>query len=285
MKQLLAGLVLAVLAQAAGAANVPAAADPWSRVPAFPTSCYLKGDPVYAKFDPAIEAVDADIARQKEINDSIRQQQASVSRADPMEMARRMQEKMMADPQNAMKYMQGQQALAQQGNAEAVVAQSDKENQMKAEAEAVDKRFKAALHTANGPGNARWTALKKKLGIGMDSSSPGEMGVPAWAWTEWYAINREWDRAYRATCPAFFGTGGEAHAFMQKYRTYLVQERIPYDEKSDQAKVAAYAMFDTPAASYKSLATLNAVRDHIAMAQKVFGFRRPEPICHDAECK
>jgi hypothetical protein len=284
MKQILAGLILAVAAQAAGGANAPAAADPWSRVPAFPTTCYLKDDPVYVKFNPAIEAVDADIARQKEVNESIRQQHASASRADPMEMARRMQERMMADPQNAMKYMRGQQALGQQINA-GVVPASDKEKQMDAEAAAVNQRFKAALHTASGPGNDRWTALKKKLGIGMDSSSPGETGVPAWAWTEWYAINREWDRAYRATCPAFFGAGGQAHAFMQKYRAYLVQERIPYYEKFDQANVATYAMFDTPAASYKSLATLNAVHDHIAMAQKVFGFRRAEPICHDAECK
>jgi hypothetical protein len=284
MRQILAGLALAVLAQAACAANVPAAADPWSRVPAFPTTCYLNGDPVYSKFDPAIEAVDADIARQKEINASIRQRQSSASRADPMEMARRMQEKMMADPQNAMKYMRGQQALGQQTSA-AVVPASDRKKQMDAEAEAVNQRFKAALRTASGPGNDRWTALKKKLGIAMDSSTPGEMGVPAWAWTEWHAINREWDRAYRATCPAFFGAGGEAHAFMQKYRAYLVQERIPFEEKFDQGNVAAYAMFDTPAASYRSLATLNAVRDHIAMAQKVFGFRRPEPICHDAECK
>ena len=284
MKQLLAGLALAALAQVAGAANVPAAADPWARVPAFPTTCYRNDDPVNTRFDPAIEAVDADIARQKKVNDSIRQQQSSTAQADPMEMARRMQEKMMADPQSAMKYMQGQQALVQQGNAE-MVAQSDKENQMKAQAEAVNQRFKAAQHTANGPANARWDALKKKLGIAMDSTTPGEMGVPEWAWTEWYAINREWDRAYRATCPAFFGAGGQAHAFMQKYRAYLVQERIPYREKLDQGEVAAYAWTDTPAASYKSLATLNAVHDYIAMAQKVFGFRMPGPICHDAECK
>jgi hypothetical protein len=262
-------------------AAAPAATSPWSKVPAFPTTCYMKDDAVYAKLETAQAAVDANAAKQKALNNEIAERQKN---ADPMELAARMQEKMMADPQNAKKYIQDMQNLGQEINTETVPAM-DKEAAMKAEAGGVYKRFQAALEVANGPGNARWTALKKKLGIAMDSTGPGELGVPDWAWVEWHGILQEWDRAYRATCPAFYGAGGQAHQYMQRYKTYLLQERIPYYEKFDAATVANYEMFSTPAASYKSTATFDAVHDYIAMAQKVFGNRNYEPRCLNADCQ
>lgn len=278
--QLAACMAALVFSSAPGAQP---ATGPWAKVPAFPTTCFLKDDAIYAKLEPALASVDADSAKQKALNDEIAERQKNI---DPMELAALMQQRMMDDPQHAMEYIQNAQNLGQQINAEMVPAMA-KEDQMKAEAEAVNKRFEAALEVANGPGNARWAALKKKYGLPADhpaSRGVGEAGVPDWVWAEWHEINVEWDRAYRATCPAFFGAGGQANQFMQRYKNYLVQERIPYYEKFDAATVANYEMFSTPAASYKSTATFDAVHDYIVMAQKVFAFRRYQPICLSLDC-
>ena len=240
-------------------------------------------DAAYEKLDTARQAVIDDISKQKAINDQIAQQQRDQTSADPMELARRMQANMMKDPQNARKYMEQMQHVGQQVNA-GTVPTLDKDNQMKSEAEALNKRFQAALDVAGHSANERWAALKKKRGYGPLQPMPGEL-EPAWVYTEWNGIQQEWQRAYNATCPTFFGAGGQAHAFLARYKDYLVTERIPYYENFDAANVANYQMFNTPAASYKSLATLEAVKDHIGMAQTVFGYRKHEPICRGAVCK
>jgi len=277
---LAAALATLVYASAPGAQP---ATGPWAKVPAFPTTCFLKEDPVYAKLEPALASVDADRSKQSAINEGIAEKQKNT---DPMELMARMQQKMMDDPANAKKYIEQMQSLGQQANTESAPMYA-KEDHMKAEADAFNKRFAAAIEVANGQGNARWAALKKKYGLPADhpaSQGVGESGVPDWVWVEWHAINQEWDRAYKATCPAFFGAGGQATVFLKRYKDYLNQERIPYHEKFDQANVANYEMFSTPAASYRSLATFDAVHDYIVMAQKVFAFRRYEPICLNPEC-
>ena len=80
----------------------PTAADPWSRVPAFPTSCYSNDD-FGDKLTKALDAITVDLARQTKINEDIK---AKFDAMDMSEKARRMQAFMMKDPQQAMKYMQ-----------------------------------------------------------------------------------------------------------------------------------------------------------------------------------
>ena len=78
-----------------------AATGPWARVPAFPTGCYQNvapntADPFYANLEAAKAAVTADRERQVAINAQIEQEFNSI---DPMEMAQRMQQWMMSNPQ------------------------------------------------------------------------------------------------------------------------------------------------------------------------------------------
>ena len=169
-------------------------------------------------------------------------------------------------------------------NAETVPA-LEKEDQMKSEAEAVGKRYKAALDQAYAPGNARWTALKKKMGIAPDSRGPGELGVPDWAWAEWGAILREWDRAYAATCPQWWGTGGQFHAYMKRYKDYLDKERLPYYAKHEAAKQANEEMLGTANPAYKPTAMYDATEDYIKRAYEVFGQREYRPHCTADRCE
>ena len=259
------------------------ATGPWAKVPAFPTACYVsqEQEDFYKKMEEALAAVQAERYKQDEINTKIRESAQSV---DPMEMARRMQEFMMKDPQNAMKYMQGVQNLGQslQADQQAI---SDKEKQLAAEEKALIERYQAALAKSHAPGNARWDALKKKLGIPPDSRGPGESGVPDWAWKEWDVILREWDRAYQATCAQWWNASGPMHAYMKRYRDFLVQERIPYHHKgTDEPVLKNYQVMNVPSKGYRSVAEFVAVEDYIKRARGIFDQRMVRPRCTAKQC-
>jgi hypothetical protein len=153
------------------------------------------------------------------------------------------------------------------------------------ESKALMSRYEAALAQAYAPTNARWNALKKKLEIDPDSPGPSEMGTPDWAWTEWNIILNEWDKAYVANCAQWWAAGSPVHASMKRYKDWLVQERVPLEEKGDEAAKANYAMMDTPAGGYKSVAAMQAAEDYIRRAQRLFSYRLAEPRCPGGKCR
>lgn len=259
------------------------AASPWTKVPSLPTACYVsqERDDFYKTLEAALAAVQADHYKQNEINDKIRESAQSV---DPMEMARRMQENLMKDPQKAMQYMQGAQNLGLGVQADQQVT-FEKEKRLAAEEKALIERYKTALAKSHAPGNARWDALKKKLRIAPDSRSPGEMGVPDWAWKEWDAILREWDRGYQATCAQWWSAAGPMHAHMKHYRDFLVQERIPYHQKVvDEPTLKNYEMTNVSSKGYRSVAEFVAVEDYIKSAGRIFSQRMDRPRCTAKRC-
>lgn len=268
----------------ASALEAQPATGPWAKVPALPTGCYSSQDQFYEKVEAVKAAVQEEHYRQNDINSEIDQQVGGSSEEDAMEMVRRLQEKMMADPQNAMKYVQEMQTLGQQVNTEQPVA-SDRELQMQAEEKALTRRYEAALAQAYVPGNARWTALKKKMGIPMDSRGPGESGVPDWAWEEWFVILREWDAADRATCAQFFVANGQMHAHMKRYKDYLLAEQIPHHKKYiDEPKLRNFEMLSVPAEGYKSTAEYEAVEDYLDLAYRLFSQRQNATRCTADRC-
>jgi TolA-binding protein len=272
-----AGVIVAV------SLHAQPAASPWAKAPALPTACYQsqEQDDFYKRAEAALTAVQADHYKQNEINARIRESAQSV---DPMEMARRMQDAMMKDPQNAMKYMQGVQNLSQSAQA-GQQAMLEKEKQLAAEEKALIERYRTALAKSYAPGNARWDALKKKLGIPQDSRGPGEMGVPDWAWKEWEVIQREWDRAYQAHCAQWWNTAGPMHAHMKHYRDFLIQERIPHHQKFvDEPTLANYQMMNVPFKGYGSVAEFVAVEDYIKRAGRIFSQRADRPRCTAKRC-
>src|SRR5262245_11380131 len=70
-------------------------ADPWTQVPAFPTTCFRTED-FSASADRASAALEAAIARQEKINEGIEQE---YKKLDMGEIMKRMQAFMMKDPQ------------------------------------------------------------------------------------------------------------------------------------------------------------------------------------------
>ena len=270
-----AGLVCAPALAAAPAAD----AGPWAKVPAAPTACYTSQDQYQDHNSAAVVAVQTEHYAANERNTALRQKLSEAQAANPMAMAQAMQQAMMNDPQGAQKYME---RIAQQGQATQteVPAAMARESQIEAEEKSVIAQYQAALATANGPADARWTALKKKMGIAMDSPGPGESGVPDWAWQEWGVILRERDQAYQANCATWFSPTGPLQSYLKRYKQFLVQERMPYEKKLiDDPALEQYKMMDISTESYRTTTDYDAVEDYLKSAFRIFGERRGSPYC------
>ena len=258
-----------------------AATGPWAKVPALSTACYTGTDPFVARLDAALTAVNADRARQQAINDKIVEAHKNM---DSSEQIQRMQQWMMSNPEAATRYMQGLQSLGtEEGQAQLTEdgnAQVRFDNEMKD----LSKRYHAELARAYAPADARWQALLKKMGITENYPSIKDPAAPQWAMAEEDAINRVRDQAYAAHCPQWWAAAGPAQTWLKKYRTWLVQEHIPFQESLEAQAAQTYAIMNTPAASYRSLATHDGVIKYLEVVAEVYAKRREKPICTATAC-
>lgn len=263
-----------------------AAAGPWAKVPALPTACYGSQDKYSEQNEAAFTAVQNARYAQDEINSAIRQR--SIDNDDPMAMAARLQQKMMEDPANAQKYMEQMMASNQQAQEETPV-QLEKEQQIEAESDALMKQYRAALTRARAAGDTRLRALEKRLKVPPGSASAmwvrmGDPGDPAWARPERQAILKEWDRAYAATCPQWWGATGAVHAYLKRYKDFLVLERIPHEKEfMDKPRLNAYEMHGIDAKGWRTTTDYEAVEDYLKMAAKLFNQREIDPWCRALE--
>lgn len=265
----------------ASALSAQAPADPWTRVVALPTACYSSQDQFATRNQTALDAITADTEKQKGINDEVSSQQSASFDGDPMEAARRFQENLMRDPQAAMKMMQAAQAdrdpVAVQ---EELMAHLKRKGELDSQEKQLVQRYQTALKTAHAPVQAKHTALLKKYVNSRDGI--GEIVIPP---AELDALKREMDQAYQATCPQWWGATGAVQTYLKSYKTFLVNERIPYEEKGDAAKLAQFAVSNIDSKTYRSVATLEAVRDYTERAGRLYQQRTEEPICIAAGCK
>jgi hypothetical protein len=283
LRLLVSTFACAMISATVLAAQPPA--SPWARTVALPTACYTSQDQFAETNRVALEAVSNDASSQKAKNDQISHDWGAKAGEDPMAMAARLQEQMMKDPQAAMKLMQQTGATQDPEAAQARRMQSlEKIQQWDAEEKALIKRYQAAAQAALGPARAHFAALRKRLGI-TEGWGVGEGGAPDWAYLEYDNIKREADRAYAAFCPQWWGATGAMPAFMKRYKDYLVNERIPYDEETASQGQAALAMGTASTAGYRSTVTLDAVADYMRLAGRLYVERDWEPRCTGTTCR
>jgi hypothetical protein len=271
---------LAGLACATSFAATPATdAGPWAKVPALPTACYQSQDQWQAQSDAALAAVQQDHEEQKAANTAVDQKFNEVMNANPMAMAQAMQQAMMSDPQNAQKFMERLMQQGEQAQTE-IPEQSQKDAQFKAESQTLIKQYHAALESAFGPGDARWNALKKKGGYPPDAIGPGEMGVPDWIWAEWDVILKDWKAGYEANCAKWWSATGPMHAYLKRYKNYLVNERIPSEKKLiDEPRLEQYRILDVPTAGWRTTSDYDATENYISVAMALFSERKATVEC------
>lgn len=277
-----AGSVLALL----WAASALAATDPWARVPPLSTLCYgyigENEEPFFGKLEAAKAAIQAEREKQDAINAKIEEDFRAI---DPMEMASRMQQWMMDNPDEAMKFMQGQQAMAEQVTAD-VAALQERAQAREAEWNTLVKRYEDARIQAYGPVRTRLDALRgfkttdrKELLYPWFS---GDTGTSHAALAKGELINADADKAYQSICPQWWGTNGQFHAYLKRQRDWFIKERIPELERGDAPRLQQYAIMNTPAASYRSTADLQGVAEYLDLVRKVFNERDGKPRCTEA---
>jgi hypothetical protein len=280
--RLLAATLGACLCAPAAISQPAAATGPWAKVPALTPACYSEGDPFEAKLTAALAAVNASRTRQLAVNKQIEDEHKSI---EPMEMATRMQQWMMSNPQEALKYMQGVQAVGDDFNAqmpEMIAAQQ----RFDAEEKDLLKRQQAALDTASAPSYARHAALKKKLNVPPEypSVQSESGGTPDWAVAEEHAIWRALDAAYAANCAPWIGATGKVPAWLKTYRAWLTQEFIPFNQRIASQNAQTYAIMNTPKATWKDTAEIDGVIKYLEAVGRVYGNRRAKARCTASVC-
>jgi hypothetical protein len=259
-----------------------AAGGPWAKVPPLSTLCYgfagEEWEPFIGKLEAAKAAIQADREKQEAINAKIQEDFQSI---DPMEMASRMQQWMMSNPEEAMKFMQGAQAVAEQ-LPEELEAHRQRELARDAEWNSLVKRYEDARIQAYAPAQARLDALRGKTTKREDLLYPSFMGDPSDSQAEWAAgeaANAAADKAYQALCPQWWGANGQFHAYLKQQRNWFVSERIPELERGDAPRIQQYAIMNTPAASYRSTAEFQGVTEYLDLVWKVYRVRDSKPRC------
>lgn len=269
--QLIVAIVAIVVSAVANGA--PPAPDPWTRVPPFPTGCYAGQDGFAEKLGTARDALSAEMDRQERANSEITDQ---LKEMDGAEKARRMQEYMMKNPQDAMKLMQQNQAA---GDSYTGTQLQSEENRKKLEAELDDlhARYDAALASALVPIAAKFKELDARAQKALVTVGESWVYAP-WAVAEWNAINAKENATYERVCREWWAASGPFHGWLNRYRDHLVQDEVPTRVAADDAAAGFMArLVDKPAASYQSTAAMAATRDYMNHAYDIFSKRRSEP--------
>jgi hypothetical protein len=249
--------------------------DPWARVPAFTTQCFQnvddQPDPFYAELEAAKAANQAELEAQQAVNTAIEEDFRNI---DPMEKAQRMQQWMMNNPEEAMKFAQAQQAAPDPSQVSPAPQQATRDEEWNA----LVKDYEDARLAAYAPAEARRKALAGKVGYAYSSAREdllnpfmGFTEDPSVSTTDWgagEAISAEFDRAYQELCPQWWGADGKFQAYLKSQKDWFISQRIPELESMDAPKLQQYAIMQTPTASYRSTADYTAVNEYLDLALK-----------------
>lgn len=270
------GLVLlAVLAAVwSGASSAPPGASaPWTRVPEFPSGCYGDLDDFREKITAAQDALALEIANQERVNDKLKDKVNSI---DPMELANLQQQYMMEHPDEAMKLMQRNQQLGEDF-ADAELRNEGNWKKLLAELDTLRARYKADLDKELGPIDAKFKDLDARAQ--KDLVAVGETWAYApWAIKEWNELTVQANRGYERVCAEWWAASGPFHGWLEKYREHLVRDQVPRREEADAVGAGFMVQIvGTPTESFKSTATLVAVKEYAEQALGVFALRRNAP--------
>lgn len=260
--------VLVIVALVCGTSALPAqatATDPWTKVPAAPTTYFGDLDFSRRLLDLAAELQDLR-RQQEEINTRI---SVEYQKLGPMEIVNRMNAFMMKDPQKAAKMMEAQQATATQLNPAAIDAAKRERN---AEFEQLHAAFKADMEAAAKPYQAAREEIKKTGTVLV-------LGGADWGFktkAAETAYNEQIDKEnadISARSAAWFGPSGKFTAWLASYRSTVIDPMAKGEEGIDGLKVAQFAMMETPAGAFRSTAQIKAAREYLQEMGRVFGLR------------
>ena len=260
--------VLVIVALVCGTPALPAqatATDPWTKVPAAPTTYFGDLDFSRRLLDLAAELQDLR-RQQEEINTRI---SVEYQKLGPMEIVNRMNAFMMKDPQKAAKMMEAQQTTATQLNPAAIDAAKRERN---AEFEQLHAAFKADMEAAAKPYQAAREEIRKTGTVLVLAGADWAFKTKAAETAYNEQIDKE-NADISARCAAWFGPSGKFTAWLASYRSTVIDPMAKGEEGIDGLKVAQFAMMETPAGAFRSTAQIKAAREYLQEMGRVFGLR------------
>lgn len=262
------GIPAAGQAQARGASPPPARAqDPWTKVPAVPTSCF-RDDDFDARLNALTQELIADAERQQAVNTKVMER---FNAMDPMERMRRMQEAMMKDPQAAARMIEASSNAGTSASTTAVDGTAALER-LERVLEGHHKALDAAIDEALKPLYSQEQALIKSK-----TQLVGEAKVPqfttAAGHAEYVALIGQQNAATERACAPYFGSQGRFQAWLGQLRLEVLNPQVASAAASDAAMMAQVAMIETPDGRYQSIAPIEAAREHVRRLAEISGFR------------
>jgi len=226
-------------------------------VPAFPTGCYSSRDDFAEMIAAALDALSKEIGRQEQINSEL---SSRLAKMDAAEKQSRVQSFMMNNPQEAMKLMQRSQAMWT-AFADTGVRNEEKRQKLEGELKDLQALYNAALDKALAPFGAKFKDLDAWAQKDLVIAGEGH-DYPKWAIAEWDALTSQSNAEYERVRGDWWPASGPFHAWLKRYRDYLVQDQIPPLEEADNVGDGFMVhLLDTPTTSFKSTATMNAIRE------------------------
>lgn len=251
-------------------------ADPWSLVPALPTACYGKQDNFDEVVEQRLATLAEEIERQDNINSEITRAtsaQLNAGTMDPFEMARRMNENIMKDPQNAMKTAQAAKESVQPSR-QANLEQEKQEREQKTALAGLVARYQATLKAVTTDSSSYWGSEGSLAPRGDGVSKGGGAWMHDVGATQdmdqAIAYSRKVDRVYETQmCPQWWKTG-PFHTWLAGYRAFLVAD-IPRQEEAEAKEYAPLKLTGVKLEDYRSTLKMKAVNKFLLRIQDVYG--------------
>src|SRR5574341_431147 len=237
----------------------------WTKAPPLPRACYSGQDPFHSEAAAVMSELEAAIGKQDLINRGLADQ---VLNMDPATLQQRMMAAMQKNPARAQEIMEAFASIGTghgQGQADAMAAEAQaaagefeaKKTKLIADYKA-DKVRVMSLYGGR-PAPAREQAVTGNLG-------PTDPAVLA-----------ENNEKYRTVlCPKWFAK--EVPALLASYRTYLVEQRIPWLTAAEEKATRMAELFGVSTKDFRPIAEMQAVVDYLRLATELFGLRESEPL-------
>ena len=251
---------LFVVAALAFAASPLAGQDPWSKVPAFPTTCYNDG--AYSTRLSNIRGeLATEISAQESINTEIRQKSINM---DMMVKQQKMMAFLQKNPAEAGPMMQGI-AMAGQKSAQDVERLSSRTKAMDEQLKAAEDQYKADFAPLN--------EIHKKYNANMPEH--GNPGNPALV----RQYGEQYNAGYERFCAQWLMTpSSPLLKYLSDYKTFLVEEKVAAGLERAQWEKKEFDLYGVPSAGFKPTAAQAAVTDYLNAVHKVFDRRPAGPL-------
>ena len=231
----------------------------WARVPPLPTACYTKGETFYDDNVKAQAELEAAINTQRDLNDGLT---LKLKELDLTTQQSRMMAFMTKDPAAAAKYAEDAASFG--------TRQRDAQARLAEKRQAVEEKLKGiqARYVSDA---APLTPLYKAFQDAADNGSDvGRARIQALA--------TAYDTAYEKLCARWWAVTSPYVTYLGELKRMLMEVAVPYGDDFTRWQKTQLDIMGIPSSGFKSTAEMQAVKEYLEAARKVYQHRPTAPL-------